>query len=523
MSLAQILLASRGLTGEGDPTRIIAGDLARAENVGYSAGNLLEKEPGTSRITATALAGAPRIVAGWDWWPTALIQRRVIATSDGKLLKDSMTGAFGTTLKTGLTANRVVHMSEGGEESTGRAKKLFVCTGVDPVQVLAADGLTTADLAQPPLDWSGTNQPSFMFMFRGFNIGGGNANAPHRLYASLGADHEDLLSSGAFTLNVYPGEGQGLVAGLTALGRAWLFKSEGCYWINDAASDVAEWYAQPASRQYGAARTPHAVSQIDEATIAFLSNTGAVIFMQETSGSLVGVSFTDLFRVLRLRDLVKNELNAARLDRSQVRWYDDKKQLHVTYAASGSAQQGRRLVVDFNSERTRVELSSKETCESLWMEADAERIGRPVAGDHVGILRRLDQEARTVDGAPYTMRVATTPTDLSDINASFAGYKLFYRLHLEYEATGDYDLPVTITIDGKERGTVLFNMGSGAGAVLPFTLPATLGAGGAELRRRSRDIAGEGYYVSLGIAEGTANNPRIARAWLEFDALPMNR
>ncbi|HEY3240082.1 MAG TPA: hypothetical protein VGL92_10995, partial [Acidimicrobiia bacterium] len=117
--LAPILLAARGLTGEQDPSRLKTGDLIRAQNVNFSQGNLAEKEGGSSKINAVALTGAPAIMAGAEWWPTSSTQRRVVATADGKLYKDDMTGAFATTLKAGLGATKLTQMVEGGGESAG--------------------------------------------------------------------------------------------------------------------------------------------------------------------------------------------------------------------------------------------------------------------------------------------------------------------------------------------------------------------------------------------------------------------
>jgi len=521
MSLAPITLAARGLTGEKDPSRLETGDLILASNVDFAGGNLAQKEGGSTKINAAALSGAPAIMKGHDWWPASATQRRVVATADGTLYKDDMTGAFATTLKSGLGATKLTQMIEGGAEDAGNDPKLFVVNGNDVVQVLAADGATTSNLASPPADWSGANQPSLMFPFRNVMLGAGNLNFPSQVYASLGSDHEDYVSAGTWTLNVYPGKGQRLVAGLLAFGRAWLWKYPvGIYWIEDSASAVSGWYAKEASNQYGAAPTPHAVAQIDEAIVAFLSQTGSLVLMQESSGALTGATFTDLTKALNLRDFMRNTFNLGRLNRAQMLWYDDKKQLHVALAALGSSVEDRRLVVDFNEERTRVEVTTKDVNEALWAELDTDRIPRPIAGDNAGFVRKLDQVARAVDGSAYTFAMQTAPTDFSDVNARFMGYKLFRALHLEYAPSGNFSVSVEVIVDGRSMGTVTFLMDT-AGSTLPFVLPGVLS--GDELRRRTRDIVGEGYYLSLKLTESGQNNPKLARAWAEFDLVGVSR
>jgi len=202
---------------------------------------------------------------------------------------------------------------------------------------------------------------------------------------------------GSWVLPVCPGSGQRIVAGLVAFGRIWIWKYPGnIFFVEDSAAAVSGWFAKQVSSQYGAAPTPHAVAQIDESVVAFVSNTGSIVLMQESAGSLTGVEFADLTKVLNLRDIVRGEFNLSRLDRVQARWYDDRKQLYVLYAASGSSVENRRLVIDFNQERTRVSLSTKDVSESLWFGLDANRIPRPRAGDASGFIWKLDQTARVV-------------------------------------------------------------------------------------------------------------------------------
>jgi len=535
MPIAPIYLASRGLTGQKDPSKLKTGDLVIARNLDWAEGGLLQKEGGWARINTAALAGG--VLAGWDWFPTPAIQRRVVALTDGSLRKDTMLGTYATTLKTGLTVGtQAFQFVEGGSEAAGNNKKLFVFNGADPVQVLAADGATTTNLATPPADWAGTNQPTFGFIYANSLCGGGNANFQHQLYASTfdtndgDGGHEDFdpdnSSDKDFTVLVYPGEGQRLVAGLSAFSAGFLWKHPvGLYRIvfqpATTSDTIDRFYVVPVSRQYGAAPTPHAVCQIDESVVAFVSNTGSIILMQESSGTLTGVTLTDLSKVLNLRSIIRDNFNLQRLHATQVRWYDEKKQLHATYAAKGSLLQDRRLVVDFNEERTRVSISSLGEARALWMEQDEDAIPRPRAGDSDGFTWRLDQTARNVNGAAYELTAQTAPTDFSDVNKGYAGRKLFTFLHGEFLATGDYDVDVEIFVDGQSLGSVPLNQqGSGLAATLPFTLPITLGA--SDLVRRTRDIGGEGYYFSAKVTEAGVNkNPRLARLWAEFEMTGM--
>jgi len=525
MAIAAIPLSNYGLTGWVDPAKIHTGDLIKAENTDLSYGHMIQKEGGTIKVNAVAISGSPSIVAGFDYFPVPSTQRRVIATSDGRLFKDDMSGTFATTLKTGLGADKIVQMIEGGAEVSGNNKKLFICNGNDPVQILSGDAATTVNIgANKPADWTATNQPTFLFKFRNTLAGGGNVNDPYRVYISSATDQEDFRAiSGGLSLSIFPGEGQRLVAGITALGKGYLWKyPNGIYFIDDDDNSSTNWVIKRLTGEYGAAPTPHSVVQIDQGTIAFLSSAGDVILMQETPGQLTGVEFVNLTKTLNLRTFMKANFDLARLDKSQLRWYPDKLQLHVLLSSINSGKEDRRLILDFADEKTRVHVSTKDTNESIWMELDAAtRVERPIIGDNIGFVRKIDQSSRTLEGATaYTMSLETVASDFSDVNPAYSVKKLFYRLHLEYEISGNADVAIQVLVDGHDKGTVTFNQAAG-GSVLPFQLDQFLS--GNEIRRRSRDIAGEGYYVALRIIETTTNNPRLARVWVEFEPLEMAR
>src|SRR3989442_2748445 len=437
MALAPIQLSNFGLTGWVDPSKINTGDLHKAENVDFSYGHMLQKEGGTLKVNATPLTGSPSVMAGFDFWPTASTQRRVIATSDGKLYKDDMSGTFATTLKSGLGSDRITQMLEAGAEVAGQNKKLFICNGNDPVQVLSADGATTSNIgANAPADWTGNNQPTFLMKFRAAIAGGGNTNDPHRIYISSAVDHEDFRTiSGGLSLSVFPGEGQRLVAGLTALGKGYLWKyPSGIYYIFDDEISPGNWSIRRITGEYGAAPTPHSVAQIDQGTVIFLTNAGDLVMMTETPGSLTGVEFTNLTKALNLRTFIKATFDLARLNRAQIRWYPDKLQLHVLMAALGSLKEDRRIILDFSAEKTKVHVSAKDTNESLWMELDPDRIARPVIGDNIGFVRKIDQASRSLKGTTaYTMSIETTATEFSDLEPAYAVKKMFVRQHPDYE------------------------------------------------------------------------------------------
>jgi len=160
-----------------------------------------------------------------------------------------------------------------------------------------------------------------------------------------------------------------------------------------------------------------------------------------------------------------------------------------------------------------VSVVDKDVQQSIWGVLDSGFTHRPYIGDDIGFVHQIDQELRTNNGSPYSLAVSTYATDFSDINPEFARKKLFYRMHLEYIPTGDYNLPITYTIDDKEYGPVNFNMDNNGEVAIADS----------GVFRRQRALAGEGYYFACRITEDTINSPKLGRIWIEFKPTSMNR
>lgn len=86
-----IAIGSLGLHTDGPQSQLPPNAAITANNVSFFTGTV-SKSPGTVRFNTTTL-GNP-IVCGFDWWPTASTQRTVVATSDGKIWKDTGDGTF---------------------------------------------------------------------------------------------------------------------------------------------------------------------------------------------------------------------------------------------------------------------------------------------------------------------------------------------------------------------------------------------------------------------------------------------
>ena len=93
--IAEIPIGFDGLTGSKNASQILPGELVRAQSVEYAAGTL-QKEGGAAKYNSTAITGAPAVIGGWDWHPAEGLQRMIVVTSAGAMLRDDGAATFPT-------------------------------------------------------------------------------------------------------------------------------------------------------------------------------------------------------------------------------------------------------------------------------------------------------------------------------------------------------------------------------------------------------------------------------------------
>ena len=187
-----IVLGPVGLITDDPISSLPLNALGKANNVSFQNGRL-SKMQGSTKYNSTALSGT--IVAITDYWPTSSLQRLIALTSDGKMFRDSGDGTFTTqtAIKSGLGALTTdSHFTTGGQESSGRNKKLFALTGASQVQVLSGDSSVPTPIALPSPDWATGNFPYFAIPYQGRIAMINSAADKHRVYFSTTSDHENF-------------------------------------------------------------------------------------------------------------------------------------------------------------------------------------------------------------------------------------------------------------------------------------------------------------------------------------------
>lgn len=472
---------------------------------------------GAARFNSTAISGAPSILGGHDWDHDGGTQRQVALGDDGKLYKDDGAGSFSTTLKTGLTVSAIIPVFvEGGKEAAANNRKLFVFTAKNVVQVLSANGATTADITTPPADWSGANQPSFGLMHEDRLWGGGNANDAHRLYYSDVDDHENFTGGVSGTIAVFPGEGEKIVAAISFKGVIIVFKfPTGIYIIDTTNVTVSNWRVDRLTAKLGT---------VSALSIAAIDND--ILYMDQASNlHLISATqeFGD-FRSSALSDIadmspfLRANVNLAQMAKVQMVYYEAKREVHVAIAGIGSTDNNRRFVVDFNIPAfPRFRFSDRDTPISVWLRKDSDGIPRLTIGDDAGFVLNLDQESRSNVGAGYTGEFQTPNDDLSRLELRLGTSRKEGKfLELVMEPKGNFNLSVDILWDAAIHETVQFNMGVTGATLGSFVLDTDKLAEDQVINKKRRITGGGRRFAMAGRNSGDAQDFSIARAFLHF-------
>lgn len=509
---ATIPVGAQGQTGNKNQALVGPGHLLIANNISFESGTI-RKEGGTTKYNSTAITGDPTILGGWDWWPDNAKQRMIVLCSDGKMYKDAGTGTFGTTLTTGLTVSGVNPVFvEAGAEDASSDRKLVMFTKGNIPQVLAADGNTVAAMgANKPADWA-TKFPRTGVM-HGDRLWGFYG---HRAYYSTFTDHEDFRGSGSGTVNVYPGEGQEIIAATSFKGLIIMWKYPRGIYIIDT-NDPTTWRVNRISRSLGMA-SENALIQIED-DLLFMDSTGNFNIISDVT-EFGNVGSTALGQEDDLSELIRDEMKLDALSSVQAIYYVDKREAHFAVNGIGSSVLNRRVVIDLNQRapKPRIRVSDRDsTLTSLWLRIDSNNIERPVYGDNAGFVRNMDQTAREHDSTGFVGEFQTSHTDLAFIDPQLASLtKNGKFLEVVVEPKGNWNLAVDVYWDDKLTQTIQFNMGTTGGALGSFVLGTDTLAGSAIINKVKR-LTGSGRRISLrGSNSGQAEDFSVSNFTIFF-------
>lgn len=431
-------------------------NLIKATNVSVHDG-LVENADGLVNQN-TQISGSPAIVGGCEYWPDPATQRIVVATSDGELIKYTSDLGTDTSLKTGLGTNKLTTFCEGGQETTSADKHLFVFNGNDAVQVLDNDGVSTGDIAAPPADWTGSNQPvkGVIHNNRLYAIRG------HWLYGSDPTNHETMTGGNSVLFNVYPGQGSELTNLVSIWGRLYLFKKPyGIYYLDDTNTDSTYWKVLQLSGKLGCAG-PRALDH-GKNEVVFLSPDG-MLHMLSAVDKYSDAESSDITSILNLKRYVKNKINRGRLDRAVVIYNEEEQLVEVCVPSTSSSVNNRIIriyVEDLQNPIATIQEYAGGYVESAWNVTDTTSTAARVQyGSSDGYIADPDSDTAQVRGSDVTSHFQTSHTDFSFANQRYAYMnKNFDFIEVNYIATGNYSINCNVYVDNKFKFTKSITLG----------------------------------------------------------------
>lgn len=494
-------VGQNGFSGTANQSQALPGHLLFTDGAELRAGVIL-KEGGAEKVNDVALESGADVVSGFSWAPEPGTQHDIVFLSNGTVLRDAGTGAFATSLATGLNNSREPppYFSTGGGETVSADRKLFMCSATNQMQVVVADGTTMDPIGDPAADWSATF-PTFAVQHNLRMFAGGNASDPHRLYYSQTDDHEDYVNTGSGTLAIFPGEGEKIVGAFSFRGALIVWKyPTGIYVVSTPDNTPANWSVKKLSTAVGTL-SPHTIVPIEND-----------VFYMDRAGNIHALSATQEFGDVRtsivsqeadLDEFFRTQVNRSELQRAVGRWYPARRQVWFAVPLGAGSDNDLRLIGEvridpaMQARSARWFMSRRDIAISLWMSPDAGGTDRPRIGDDAGFVWQLDTEARNKDGAAYSMVFQTANTDLSFANPDFANKnKNFEFLELVSEPSGDFPLDVEVYIDDVLTETVIFNTGGGGVPLGQFELD-TDELGSVITKSDRQRITGSGRRIKL--------------------------
>lgn len=465
--IAVIPLGKGGLFTDASQSDIPLTSLARAYNANTYR-NVLEKDPGSVQWNQTSFGSG--VVRFQEVFLNSTTQRVYSLLQNGTIVKSNdaynqiVLSPRASTDPSALNPSGYTTMLAGGNEQLNFPKKVFVFTGYDPVQVLSGDATTHYTISNPPLDWTGTNQPFGAFLFQSQVFAFGCPNNPHQIYVSSASDQEDYTTV-PLNFVVYPGEGETIVGGAVFRGTLFLFKyPTGIYTLVSTDPSPANWYFTKYSDEAGAASPQSFATVRDDLLIA--NNYGSISSLQ---ASLVfgDVEASDVFHSNNCFEYVTNEIRADVVIRRGLLWDSAKGCLYGSFQSDLNYYNDRICKIDLKNPNAspKITWSTKDNANCLEFISSLTKVRRPCYGANDGYIYQLDQSDYYVGNVNnqvgYTFDCMTPHMDFSQSDARLGEQvKNFDFLEIVYQPTGDWNLSLDVYLDGRFSKTYYCNLGA---------------------------------------------------------------
>lgn len=490
-----IPLGGGGLQTDIPQNRIAPTKLIEAKNITLVNG-YLEKSPGSKRWNQFSNTSGSTTISGGisafaEFYPSSGNQRIIALSNDGSVYKfynqydrTQITAASGS--PSPLTLGRQPHITIAGNETASKARKAFIFSGLNQIQVIEGDGDTYRNITTPALDWA-SSYPTFGLIYRSRLWCFGNSNLPDFLYASEFANFENfVVPSTAATTNpiifdVFPGEGSGISGAFVFKNRLYLCKKpRGLFQLNDDDPNPAFWYFSRVNADFGLA-SPHAVAQVFDDALLF--NSQGTVTLLSAAFQLGDIESADLFNNSAVERYFRQLVSGYGLPDTKAMYYPDKKQVYFSIQSKSGDRSDTIAVIDLFGKEGQIYINDKDDPNFFNLITDDSGISRPHYCSDDGNIYSLDSRntlAKNYEDGPYIYFdywdiiytelnpvvgdayeiIAQTPHmdfGFSDQTIS-TRTKRFDFIELSFQPTGDWVVYADIYIDSELKETIQFNL-----------------------------------------------------------------
>jgi hypothetical protein len=465
----------------------------------------------TSHVDSLPHSGNPEIVGLFDFQQDDGSTFLLRAGNDGTIYKNDT-----DTIKTGLTADAITSFEVLNDEA-------YITNGNDIPQVWDGTG-NTSNLALVPTDWTGTNYPKQMVKHgrgnseRLWAIGTGK-----NVYASDsndGVSEADFSDANVEVFYIETGDGDGIVGGVEFGDRLVVFSKQRSYIIDDSDANTANWGYQEAQWRGGVGnhrlivRTPNDIVCMAEDGNIY-SVTTAEQYGDYKQASLARPAFIDEF--------IRTKLNLTNIENFHGVYDPELRAIIYFVSTSGNTDINTALVyfTDRGAEEgwmihdnLKNPSGYNARCSALVEIATGQ--SKVYTGNYSGRVWKLNQDGKADNNLAFDSGFKFSRLSFGDPRTT----KHFHRGRILAHAAGNYDLTISVWIDGVAKPDKTISL-SGQGGIMDVDLMDAFVIGGEfEPVDRAFYIRAVGKRIELEIKNNNVDEPFfISMVMIDFKPL----
>ena len=353
--------------------------------------------PGTARLNSSALdTGGTRIKALYDYWTQGVggspTQRRVLFVGTA-VYGDAANGTF-SSLKTGLTADAVPHMSQFDD--------ILILANDNSANVpMSYDGTTFQDLAGSPPNFS------FSVKHRNWHWAAGVDAAPSTLYYSDQLNPELWTGGASGSISIDPNDGDRITGLVSHKGELWVFKGPYKGSIHRiSGSSNSTWARTTFAEGVGAVWQNSIFKFRDD--IGFLWSDGSIRSLAATEAY---GDFSESSMTVPIQRYLNNSLNFTRLRHAWAVTDSSGRRTIVLLPVNGSSQNNVGISIDFRFTPPRFSKlpSLNYACAANVIDSAASNRPQIFLGGHDGYVEKWGQSTRARPASTVLNYKVTTP------------------------------------------------------------------------------------------------------------------